>query len=153
MERQTWDKLARPIVVVGIGASALTACSSSHSEPIANTTPSSVSAPTTNHPVIEATCTPYDPPTWGPVPENLFDRKRMAAYLGVAVDAVVDRGRYGSATCDKSFTIERISSTSPPVVSVPGEGSPCMALGVSTSTGSPVPSTSMNELLLGCANP
>ena len=130
------------------GALALSACSAGSSVTerplVTSVAPNPIPSP--GHP--ETTCKPDAPTRWERTPVNI-NSPRIAAQLGVSLVSVAVNGRYGSATCEQPVSEDAISSNTPPVVSVSGEGTPCLVIGTQEQ---PVAGAETAKVLAVCAS-
>jgi hypothetical protein len=108
----------------------LAGCSSTSGT--SDTNEATVSRSPVTQPRIETVCHPElskKQSTWEVTPTN-FDVERIAVRLGVPYNDIAQGGRYGRAICDKPLDVDRIgSSNGAPIVTVPGEGQPCLVIG------------------------
>jgi hypothetical protein len=106
------------ILTTTLGAASLSACAAFSDSPDRNS--SSTPAPVAN-------CLPLGQHGWTRLPAILKPTD-FASQLKVPKEDFSQRGRYGRASCDHPILVDNIRKGHLPVVSVFGEGNPCIVI-------------------------
>lgn len=136
---------ARKLLGAFAGVLLLASCSSGKGE----ATNTNTVNPAINVHNVSQTCKAVPGESWGAIPSNA-NVEALASELGVALNAIAQGGRFGSATCPEDISVDSIGSGSAPLVAVTGEGTPCAVVGTKEA---PTPGALAKDILAICADP